>query len=81
MPQVSKAKFSALLGYELHTFDEAIGLQLTYGALGSEPSPKDRKTPTLFLLPDEARDLARDLLAAADKIESEGGPPPDPQVH
>jgi hypothetical protein len=81
MSRHSKTNFSALLGYEVHTFDEATGLQLTYGAPGSERSPKDRKTPTLFLLPDESRDFARDLLAAADKIESPDGPLSDPQVH
>ena len=62
-------EFFELVGYEMRLFDESISLRLTYGEPGDEPGPKDCKTPTLFLTPDEARELARDLILSADKIE------------
>jgi hypothetical protein len=65
-----------LLGYELTRFDDALGLRVTYGnPAAEESSSADRKTPTLVLMPAEARELARDLLDLADKAEGDESPP------
>ena len=63
----------ALVGYELQRFEEAIGLRITYGEPRSEPGPSDRHTAMLVLMPEEARELARDLLEIAEEIESADG--------
>lgn len=82
MPKPRTRAFFALLGYELELFDEALGLRMSYGEPRETPDAKEgRLTPTMFLMPDEARELARDLLAAADKIEVEKQPPPDTPLH
>ena len=61
-----------VVGYELTAYDDAMSLRLTYGKPRSEAGPGDRQTPTLFLMPDEARELARDLVETADKIDRHG---------
>ena len=57
-----------MLGYELAKVEQAIALRFTYGKAGDEEDGPTQETPTLFLLVDEARQLARDLLDLADKI-------------
>ena len=70
-----------VVGYELTAFDEAMSLRLTYGKPRSGPGPGDRQTPTLFIMPDEARELARDLLETADKIDRDGNQPSGQPLH
>lgn len=54
----------------MRLFDETLSLRLTYGEPDDVPRPKDCTTPTLFLTPSEARELARDLVSSAERIES-----------
>ena len=70
MPKPSRPRVFVLLGYELQKFDEALGLRITYGRPGDESEANDRRTPTFFLMPDEARELARDLVELADQVQA-----------
>lgn len=66
----------AMLGYELEKVEEAIALRFTYGKATDDEDGPTEETPVLFLLAVEARQLARDLLDIADKID--GGQPVPP---
>ena len=57
-----------MLGYELQKVQEAITLQMTYGDAEDDENGPTKETPILYLMADEARQLARDLLDMADKI-------------
>ena len=63
------ARVFVLLGYELRMLEDAMGLRISYGNPDPGPDGKDRKTPFFVVMPDEARELARDLLELADKVE------------
>jgi hypothetical protein len=65
-----------MLGYELEKVEEAIALRFTYGKATDDEDGPTEETPTLFLLVDEARQLARDLLDLAEKIAPTEHTPP-----
>jgi hypothetical protein len=77
MPKPSRRVF-VLLGYELQKFNDALGLRITYGRPGAESEANDRLTPVFFLMPDDARELARDLVDLADQIEGTERAPETP---
>ena len=68
----------AMLGYEVEKVEQAIALRFTYGKATDPEDGPTHETPILFLLADEARQLAHDLLEIAQRIEiaqSEEPPP------
>jgi hypothetical protein len=75
MSDTSTSELFAMLGYEVDKVEEAIALRFTYGKATDDEDGPTQDTPILFLLADEARQLARDLLHLADKIDGEPAPP------
>jgi hypothetical protein len=73
MSEATGPELLVMLGYELDKMEEAIALRFTYGNARDDEDGPTQETPTLFLLADEARQLARDLLEIADSISAAGG--------
>ena len=76
MSDANTPDVDVMLGYELEKVEEAIALRFTYGKATDDEDGPTEETPTLFLLVDEARQLARDLLDLADKIDPPEKAPP-----
>lgn len=81
MPKPLATRVFPLAGYELRAFEEALGLRLTYTKGNPVANAPEAKTPMMIVMPDEARELARDLLELADKVEAAAKPPPDTPLH
>jgi hypothetical protein len=75
LPNAAKPELLVMLGYELQKVEQAITLQMTYGHAEDDENGPTSETPILYLLADEARQLARDLLDIADKIAPVEEPP------
>jgi hypothetical protein len=74
MPKPTATRVLLLLGYELRVFPEALGLRMVYGNAAAGSAGKERQTPTLLLTPEQARELVRDLVEAADRVETSEEP-------
>jgi hypothetical protein len=81
MPNPTATRVLLLLGYELRVFPEALGLRVVYGNAAAGSAGKERQTPTLLLTPEEARELARDLIEAADRVQASDEPATDVLLH
>ena len=57
-----------MLGYEVDKVEDAIALRFTYGDARDDEDGPTKETPVLFLLAEEARQLAKDLLEVAERI-------------
>jgi hypothetical protein len=73
MTDATSPEVLVMLGYELEKIEEAIALRFTYGDARDDEDGPTQETPTLFLMADEARQLARDLSDIADRISAAGG--------
>lgn len=65
-----------VLGYELNRFEQALTLTIKYCRMQDDGKSQDHETPCLVLFVDEAKELARDLLMLAEKIEAGASAPP-----
>lgn len=58
MTDQSDGELFVMLGYELDKVEEAIALRMTYGSAHDDEGGPTQETPILFLMADEARQLA-----------------------
>jgi hypothetical protein len=81
MPKPTVSRVLLLLGYELSVFPEALGLRVVFGNAAAGSAGRERQTPTLLLTPEEARELARDLIEAAERVQLRDEPATSLPLH
>ena len=80
MNEKTGSEVLAMLGYEVQQVEQAIALRFTYGKATDAEDGPTLETPILFLLSDEARQLAHDLLQIAERIEKTGRVEAPPRI-